>query len=202
MTRCAIYSRCSTTKGQTVDNQIIQLREIAERKGLTIVQEFSDYISGAKGRDDREGFDNLIKGATRKDFDTILVWSVDRLGRSLQDLVAFLNDIHSVGCDLYIHQSGIDTQTPAGKMMFQMCGVFAEFERGMISERVRIGQERAKSQGKHIGRPSNLNDGLVHSIKYMREQGLGIRKIAKELKVGVGTIYKVIGTDSVKSQAA
>ena len=113
--RCAIYSRCSTSKGQTVDNQIIQLREISERKGLTTVQGFSNYISGAKGRDDREGFDNPIKGATRKDFDTILVWSVGRLSSSLQDLVSFLNDIHSVGCDLYIHQSGIDTQTPAGK---------------------------------------------------------------------------------------
>ena len=134
----------------------------------------------------------MIKGAIKRDFDTILVWSVDRLGRSLQHLVSFLNEVHSVGCDLYIHQSGIDTQTPAGKMMFQMCGVFAEFERGMIQERVRIGQQRAKAEGKHIGRPSNLNEGVVYSITHMRKQGLGIRKIAKELKVGVGTIYKVM----------
>lgn len=190
--RAAIYSRVSTTKGQTTENQTLQLREIANRKGLTIVKEFSDIMSGAKGRDDRQGFDELIKGVTRKDFDVILVWSVDRLGRSLQDLVSFLNDIHAVGCDLYIHQSGIDTQTPAGKMMFQMCGVFAEFERGMISQRVRIGQERARAQGKHIGRPTNLNEGLVQSIKYMRGQGLGIRKIANELNVGVSTIYKVM----------
>ena len=190
--RCAIYSRCSTSD-QTVLNQIKELKEIANRKGLVIVEEFSDEaVSGAKGRDDRTGFDNLIKGAVRKDYNTILVWSVDRLGRSLQHLVSFLNEIHSVDCDLYIHQSGIDTSTPSGKMMFQMCGVFAEFERGMISERVKAGQERAKSQGKHIGRPSNLNDGLVHSIKYMRKQGVGIRKIAKDLKVGVSTVYKVM----------
>ena len=192
--RCAIYSRCSTSD-QTVENQIRELKEIAERKGLIVVSQFSDEaISGSKGRDQRPGFDNLIKGAVKKDFDTILVWSVDRLGRSLQDLVSFLNEIHSVDCDLYIHQSGIDTSTPSGKMMFQMCGVFAEFERGMISERVKAGQTRAKSQGKHIGRPSNLNDGLIHSIKYMREQGLGIRKISKELKVGVSTVYKVMET--------
>ena len=76
--------------------------------------------------------------------------------------------------------------------MFQMCDVFAEFERGMIRERVLAGQARAKSQGKHIGRPSNLNDGLIHSIKYMREQGVGIRKIAKDLKVGISTVYKVM----------
>ena len=190
--RCAIYSRCSTSV-QTVENQIRELKQIAGRKGLTIVGEFSDVgISGAKGRDTRSGFDDLIKGAVRKDFDVILVWSVDRLGRSLQDLVSFLNEIHSVDCDLYIHQSGIDTTTPAGKMMFQMCGVFAEFERGMIRERVIAGQSRAKAQGKHIGRPSNLNEGLVHSIKYMREQGVGISKIAKDLKVGVSTIYKVM----------
>ena len=190
--RCAIYSRCSTAD-QTVENQIRELKVIADRKGLRVVAEFSDEaISGSKGRDKRPGFDNLIKGAVRKDFDTILVWSVDRLGRSLQDLVSFLNEIHSVDCDLYIHQSGIDSSTPSGKMMFQMCGVFAEFERGMISERVKAGQERAKSQGKHIGRPSNLNQGLVHSIKYMREQGIGIRKIASDLKVGVSTVYKVM----------
>jgi DNA invertase Pin-like site-specific DNA recombinase len=189
---CAIYSRCST-QDQHVSNQILELKDIAKRKGLSIVSEYSDEgISGAKGRDKRTGFDNLIKGAVKKEFDTILVWSVDRLGRSLQDLVSFLNEIHSVDCDLYIHQSGIDTATPSGKMMFQMCGVFAEFERGMIRERVIAGQSRAKAQGKHIGRPSNLNEGLVHSIKYMREQGVGIRKIAKDLKVGVSTIYKVM----------
>ena len=190
--RCAIYTRVSLDI-QTTQNQILELKEIAKRKGLEVVSQFTDEgISGSKGRDKRTGFDDLIKGAIRKDFDTILAWSVDRLGRSLQDLVSFLNEIHSVDCDLYIHQSGVDTSTPSGKMMFQMCGVFAEFERGMIRERVKSGQDRAKSQGKHIGRPSNLNDGLIHSIKYMREQGLGIRKIAKELKVGVSTIYKVM----------
>ncbi len=192
MNRCAIYTRVSTDD-QTVENQLIILREIAERKGLTVVAEFNDEgISGAKGRDKRTGFDNIIKGAVKKDFDTILVWSVDRLGRSLQDLVSFLNEIHSVGCDLYIHQSGIDSSTPTGKMMFRMVGCFAEYERSMIRARVLAGQKRAKAQGKHIGRPTNLNEGLIHSIKYMKEQGIGIRKIAKDLSVGVGTVYKVL----------
>ena len=189
---CAIYSRVSTHE-QTTSNQIMELKEIVARRGLTIFAESSDEgISGAKGRDTRTGFDNLIKGAIKKDFDAILVWSVDRLGRSLQHLVSFLNEIHSVDCDLYIHQSGIDTSIPSGKMMFQMCSVFAEFERGMIRERVLAGQARGKSQGKHIGRPSNLNDGMVHSIKYMREQGVGIRKIARDIKVGVSTVYKAM----------
>ena len=176
-------------------DQINELNRVAELKGYKIVHTFKDEgISGAKGRDERKGFDELIKGAVKKDFDMILCWSVDRLGRSLQDLVSFLNEIHSVNCDLYIHQSGIDTSTPSGKMMFQMCGVFAEFERGMIRERVISGQNRAKEQGKHIGRPTNLNDGLVSSIKFMREKGMGIGRIAKDLKVGVGTIYRVLGT--------
>jgi len=192
MNRCAIYTRVSTDD-QTVENQLIILREIAERKGLTVVAEFNDEgISGAKGRDKRTGFDNIIKGAVKKDFDTILVWSVDRLGRSLQDLVSFLNEVHSVDCDLYIHQNGIDSSTPTGKMMFQMVGCFAEYERSMIRARVLAGQKRAKAQGKHIGRPTNLNEGLIHSIKYMKEQGIGIRKIAKDLSVGVGTVYKVL----------
>jgi len=192
MKHCAIYTRVSTLS-QTTDNQLIELQNIAELKDYVVTQIFSDEgISGSKGREIRTGFDNLIKGAIKKDFDIILSWSVDRLGRSLQDLVGFLNEIHSVGCDLYIHQSGIDTSTPSGKMMFQMCGVFAEFERGMIRERVISGQNRAKLQGKHIGRPTNLNEGLTHSIKYMKEQGVGIRKIARELKVGIGTVYKVL----------
>ena len=194
MKRCVIYARV-ITDSQTTDNQINELNRVAELKGYKIVHTFKDEgISGAKGRDERKGFDELIKGAVKKDFDMILCWSVDRLGRSLQDLVSFLNEIHSVNCDLYIHQSGIDTSTPSGKMMFQMCGVFAEFERGMIRERVISGQNRAKEQGKHIGRPTNLNDGLVSSIKFMREKGMGIGRIAKDLKVGVGTIYRVLGT--------
>ena len=194
MKRCVIYARVSTDS-QTTDNQINEINRVAELKGYKIVHTFKDEgISGAKGRDERKGFDELIKGAVKKDFDMILCWSVDRLGRSLQDLVSFLNEIHSVNCDLYIHQSGIDTSTPSGKMMFQMCGVFAEFERGMIRERVISGQNRAKEQGKHIGRPTNLNDGLVSSIKFMREKGMGIGRIAKDLKVGVGTIYRVLET--------
>lgn len=189
MTRCVIYTRVSTN-GQTIDNQVNILREIAKLKGYEIVKEYADEgISGAKGREDRKGFDELIKDATRKKFDLILCWSVDRLGRNLSHLVSFLNEIQSVGCDLYIHQSGLDTSTPMGKMMFQLTGIFAEFERTMISERVRAGQKRSRKKN---GRPTNLNDGLVHSIKYMREQGVGIRKIATELQVGVGTIYKVL----------
>jgi DNA invertase Pin-like site-specific DNA recombinase len=192
MTRCAIYTRCSTDM-QTTQNQLDVLRDVAKLKGLTTVNEYTDEgISGTKGRDQRKGLDGLLKGATRKEFDVIVVWSVDRLGRNLQDLISFLNEVHSLGCDLFIHQSGIDTQTPTGKMMFGILSVFADWERELIVERTKAGMQRARKQGKRIGRPSNINEGLIESIKYMRSQGVGIRKIATDLKVGVGSVYKVL----------
>ena len=190
--KAAIYSRVSTND-QTVDNQLKILREVAEKKGLEVVQEISDEgISGAKGRDEREGFNELIKGSIQKEWDIILVWDVSRLGRSLQHLVSFLDDIHSAKCDLYIHQSGLDTSTASGKMMFQMIGVFSEFERSMIRERVIAGQQRAKSEGKHIGRPTNVNDGIITAVYQLRQNNVPISRIAKDLQIGVGTVYKIL----------
>ncbi len=135
--RVELDARVSTDK-QTTDNQLRQLREIADRNGWNVVEEFVDEgISGSKGRDKRQRFDAMIKGAVRRRFDLVMSWSVDRLGRSLQLLVEFLSELHAVGCDLYLHQQAIDTTTPSGKMMFQMCGVFAEFERSIIQQRKR-----------------------------------------------------------------
>tara|TARA_E500000178_G_scaffold310477_1_gene325594 strand:+ start:1702 stop:2280 length:579 start_codon:yes stop_codon:yes gene_type:complete len=191
--KCAIYTRASTSN-QTVENQFLSLREYAKNKGYTIVKEFADEgISGAKGRTERPQFDALIKGATKKDFDIVLAWSVCRLGRSLSDLVSFLMEMQSVGCNIYIHQSGLDSSTPQGKLQFGLLSCFAEFERSIIRERVIAGQERYVRNGGKMGRPSNLTDGLINSIKFMREKGIGIRKISKELGVGVSTIYKVMG---------
>ena len=191
--KAVIYSRVSTTNGQTVDNQLKVLREVAEKKGLEIVKEISDEgISGAKGRDEREGFDELIKGAVKKEFDIILVWDVSRLGRSLKHLVSFLDDIHSSNCDLYIHQSGMDTTSASGKMMFQMIALFSEFERSMIRERVIAGQQRAKAEGKHIGRKTNVNDAVITAVYQLRQNNVPIKRIAKDLQIGVGTVYKIL----------
>jgi Resolvase, N terminal domain len=127
--RAAIYARVSTD-GQTTDNQLCELHLVAERNGWPIVQEFVDQgISGAKGRDQRPAFNALWKGAIRREFDVVMVWAVDRLGRSLSHLVNFLSEIHAKKVDLFIHQQGIDTTTPAGKALFGMMGVYAEFER-------------------------------------------------------------------------
>ena len=190
--KAVIYSRVSTNE-QTVENQLKVLREVAEKRGLEVVREISDEgISGAKGRNERPGFDELIKGSVKNEWDIILVWDVSRLGRSLQHLVSFLEDIQSARCDMYIHQSGIDTSTASGKMMFGMLSVFSEFERSMIRERVIAGQQRAKSEGKHIGRPTNVNDGIINAVYQLRQNNVPISRIAKDLQIGVGTVYKIL----------
>jgi DNA invertase Pin-like site-specific DNA recombinase len=154
--RGALYLRVSTLNGQSTDNQRLELERVAERHGWQVVELYEDAgISGARGREHRPAFNRMLKGAVRRDFDVILAWSVDRLGRSLQDLVGFLSEIHAKGVELYLHQQGIDTTTPSGKAMFQMMGVFAEFERAMIRERVLAGLKRA-SKGQEAGPPHDL----------------------------------------------
>ena len=135
--RVAFYLRVSTGE-QTTANQQRELETVTERHGWQIMKVFEDTgISGRHGRDKRPGFDRLCRAAVRKEFDVVAAWSVDRLGRSLLDLLTFLGELHAKGVDLYLHQQGIDTTTPGGKAMFQMMGVFAEFERAMIRERVK-----------------------------------------------------------------
>jgi DNA invertase Pin-like site-specific DNA recombinase len=133
----------------------------------------------------------MLKAATRREFNLIAAWSVDRFGRSLQNLVTFLEEIHAGKIDLYLHQQGFDTTTPAGKALFQMCGVFAEFERAMIQERVRAGLQRAKAQGKVLGRP-RISSATEGRIQDLRGQGHGMISIAKELGVGVGTVQRIV----------
>src|SRR5215813_7871150 len=143
--RVALYVRVSTD-GQTTENQRRELEGIAESHGWNIVEVFQDRgLSGAKSREERPAMRRLMKGIARRDFDIVAAWSVDRLGRSLQDLVGFLGELHAKDIDLYLHQQGLDTSTPSGRAMFQMLGVFAEFERAMIQERVKAGLARARA---------------------------------------------------------
>jgi DNA invertase Pin-like site-specific DNA recombinase len=189
--RAAIYIRVSTD-GQTVDNQRLELEQAAERAGWDIVGVYDDDgVSGAKSREYREAFDRLCKDATRRQFDVVMSWSVDRLGRSLQDLIVFLGELHAVGVDLYLHQQGLDTTTPAGKAMFQMMGVFAEFERAMIQERVKAGLRRAKAQGKTLGRPK-VTGKVEKAVLAARAEGTGKRKIARQLGIGVSTVTRIL----------
>ncbi len=190
--KAAIYARVSTNNGQTPENQLAQLRDAAAKAGWDVVGEYVDQgISGAKGRDKRPAFDRLCKAATRREVDVVMAWSVDRLGRSLQDLVVFLGDLQASGVDLYLHKQGIDTTTPGGKALFQMMGVFAEFERAMIQERISAGLQRAKAEGKKLGRP-RIPVETEQAIRKARTQGKGILKIAREVGVGTATVQRVI----------
>src|SRR5215472_3357260 len=198
MKRVGIYLRVSTN-GQTTENQRRELEAVAARSGWQVVDLYADKgISGAKGRDKRPNFDRLLKDATARKINMIAAWSIDRLSRSLQDLVGFLNELQALGCDLYLHQQAIDTTTPSGRAMFHMCGVFAEFERAIIRERVNAGLARARAKGIKVGR-GNKKDGklnadeqrwgmtrsqLEKTIKKFRSDGVGILKIASTLGIG------------------
>jgi DNA invertase Pin-like site-specific DNA recombinase len=174
-------------------NQNLELERVAQQRGWRVVQVYQDAgISGAKGRDKRPGFDQMCKDMTRCKFDVIAAWSVDRLGRSLQHPVGFLSDLQIAGRDLYLHQQALDTTTPSGRAMFQMCGVFAEFERSMIQERIKAGLARAKAKGKRLGRKP-VSSKIEENIRQLRSTGMGILKIARTLDIGVSVVQRVVG---------
>jgi DNA invertase Pin-like site-specific DNA recombinase len=191
MKRIAIYLRVSTSKQET-SNQRRELEAVAARSGWRIVKVFQDAgISGAKGRDKRPGLDALLKAVNGKEFDMVAAWSVDRLGRSLTDLLGILQALHDKGVDLFLHQQGLDTSTTAGKAMFQMLGVFAEFERGIIRERVNAGLARARANGIKLGRRP-VKPAVEARIRQLRAKGDGILKIGKKLGIGTSVVQRVI----------
>jgi DNA invertase Pin-like site-specific DNA recombinase len=188
--RAGIYLRVSQDS-QTTENQFRILREVAERSGWTIVQVFEDAgISGAKGRDQRPGYDALMRAVHRREVDMVAAFAVDRLGRSLPDLVAFLSDIQARGCDLYLHQQNVDTSTPSGRMLFQMLAVFAEFERAIITSRINAGLDRARAKGVRLGRPSIAPIDL-DPVRKRLHQGQSIRVIAKATGFSTATVQRV-----------
>ena len=185
--RVALYTRVSTDS-QTVENQHLELKAVAERLGWIVVAELADEgISGAKGRDQRPAFDRLMQMVTRKEIDLIACWSVDRLGRSLQHLIGFLGEINERGVDLYLHTQGLDTSTSAGRAMFSMLSVFAEFERSILRERIMAGLRRST---KKPGRPP-LNPEKVAKIERTLKSGLSINATARKLRCGVGTVHRI-----------
>jgi DNA invertase Pin-like site-specific DNA recombinase len=190
----ALYLRVSTDD-QTVENQRRELMAACERRGWHVAAEYVGAgISGAKGRSDRSRFDRLHKAIVRGKFDVVAAWSVDRLGRSLQDLVTFLGELHGAGCDLYLDRKGVDTSTPAGKAMFQMLGVFAEFERSLIVERVRAGIARAQREGTRSGKPfgrPKISADREAAVRASLAAGTGIRKTARLCGTGNATVARV-----------
>ena len=188
--RAAIYVRVSTDK-QTVENQVTALRQIAERRGWQVVEQYHDAgISGAKGRDGRPGLDQMLKDASKRRFDVVMAWAIDRLGRSLIDLLGTIQTLEACGVDLYLDQQSIDTTTPAGRLMFQVTGAFAEFERSMIRQRVHAGLKRAIEQGKTLGRPK-IAPELEKRIQSQLRASKGIHKVARQVGVGTGTVQRI-----------
>jgi DNA invertase Pin-like site-specific DNA recombinase len=191
MARVALYLRVSTS-GQTVENQRRELEAWAARAGHEVVTAYADEgVSGARGRDQRPQFSQMLKDAVRRRFDLLAAWSVDRLGRSLPDLVNALKDLHEAGVGLFLHQQGLDTTTSSGRAMFGMMGVFAEYERAMVRERVNAGLARARAQGTRLGRP-RVGAGVERRVRELRAAGKGIKAVARELGVGVGTVQRIV----------
>lgn len=190
--RVGIYIRVSTS-GQTTENQRRELGRVAEQRGWQVAGVYEDAgISGSKGRAKRPAFDQLCRDAAQGKLDLVAAWSIDRLSRSLHDLVTFLADLEAQGVGIYLHQQAIDSSTPAGNAMVSMCGVFAEFERSLIVERVHAGLARARAQGKKLGRPTSVTSSTEAQIRALHGKGVGMGKIAKQLQCGVSTVQRVL----------
>ena len=190
MKRAAIYVRVSTDH-QTVENQTRELRQVAERRGWEVVEVYSDAgISGAKDRKQRPGLDRMLNDAGRRKFDIVMAWAIDRVGRSLIDLLGTIQHLEACGVDLYLDQQNIDTSTPMGKLVFQVTGAFAEFERGMIRQRVHAGLRRAVAKGTRLGRPP-VKPELEKRIRDALAGGLSIRKTADKFGVNKSTVQRI-----------
>lgn len=186
--KVALYVRVSTSdKGQTVENQLLDLNEVAARMKWDVVAVFSDHVSGAKGREKRPGFDALLKGVTRREFDLVAAWSVDRLSRSLSDLVGFLNELQARNVGVYLHTQGFDTTTPAGRAMVSMCGIFAELERAILRERIMAGLRRST---KKAGRPA-MAPAKMEAIRHALQAGSGVRETARKLRTSATTVSRI-----------
>src|SRR4249920_3375081 len=188
--RAALYVRVSTD-AQTVENQIHVLQQIAEHRGWAVVEIYRDAgISGAKGRDKRPGLDTLLKDASRRKFDIVMAWAIDRLGRSLIDLLGTIQHLEACNVDLYLDQQNLDTTTPMGKLVFQVTGAFAEFERSMIRQRIKAGLKRAVAQGVKLGRPK-IDSATERKVRTQLAKGVGILRVARLLGVGTGTVQRI-----------
>jgi DNA invertase Pin-like site-specific DNA recombinase len=188
--RAALYLRVSTDE-QTTENQDIALTALAAQRGWTIVHTYNDAgVSGAKTRANRPGLDSLLNDAIRGQFDVVLAWSVDRLGRSLPDLLGTLQTLSDAKVGLVLHQQAIDTTTPAGRALFQMLGVFAEFERSMIQARIHAGLDRARKQGVRLGRPK-VPGSKRRAVEAALEAGMSINKAAIAAGVGNSTAHRI-----------
>ena len=186
------YTRVSTLD-QTIDNQLIELRDHCSKMGWEVVKEYADEgLSGTLSRDKRPALNSLIKDAYRKRFDSVVCWDISRIGRSMKELILFLSDMKDRGIGICSVRQGFDTSTSMGEIMFQFVGILSSWEREMIRERTLAGLERAKSEGKTLGRRKVTNDTMTAKILELRTAKKSIREIASEVGVSRGTVSNVL----------
>ena len=190
--KVAIYCRVSTLD-QTIDNQLLELRDHCSKMGWEIVEEYADEgLSGALSREKRPALNSLIKDAYRKKFDAVVCWDISRIGRSMKELVLFLSDMKDRDIGICSVRQGFDTSTSMGEIMFQFVGILSSWEREMIRERTLAGLERAKSEGKTLGRKKVINDKITSQIIELRNAKESIRAIASKVGVSRGTVSNVL----------
>lgn len=192
MKKVAVYVRVSTKK-QTLENQLHALREVAVKEQWDLQPVFSDKVSGGKSKlSQRTGFKALCKAVEAREIQMVAVWSIDRLSRSLSDLLVFLELCSKNGVELYFHQQGLDTSKPAGRALFQMVGVFAEFEREIIRERIMAGLEVARENGVKFGPKVKYKDADRQAVLELHAQGKTCREIGRILGMGLGTVSRLM----------
>jgi DNA invertase Pin-like site-specific DNA recombinase len=197
--RAALYARVSTLNGQHPEMQLNELREYASRRGWQIAGEYVDEgVSGSK--ESRPELNRLMGDSRRRQFDIVLVWKVDRFGRSLKHLVNALADLDAYGVAFASLKDNLDLSTPSGRLMFQIIGAMAEFERALIQERVRAGLQNARRSGKTLGRPRRIVD--IGRISRMKAEGQSLRSIASKLDIGYGTTRKLLASIERKTPAS
>mgnify|MGYP001607569232 CR=1 FL=1 len=192
--RVAIYGRVSTS-GQSTDIQIQECRAYAGRCGYAIVAEYTDTISGMTAKDDRAALTRLLEDAFARKFDAVVVYSIDRVGRSLKHCLDILESLKANHTDFISIRQQIDTSSPTGQLIFNIFACLANYERTMILERTALGRTRAKARGVKFGRPSKMNSSVAEAVRLLREKGAGIKDIAKSLEIGVGSVYKALNTE-------
>jgi DNA invertase Pin-like site-specific DNA recombinase len=192
MNRCiAIYGRVSTSS-QSTDIQLQECRAYAHRCGYQVIGEYCDTISGITAKDTRPELTKLLEDSFARKFDTVVVYSIDRLGRSLKHCLDVLETLKMHRCDFISIKQQIDTGSPTGQLIFNIFASLASFERSQILERTALGRARAKERGVKFGRPSKMNSSVAEAVRLLREKGAGIKEIAKSLEIGVGSVYKAL----------
>jgi len=190
--RVACYLRVSTAQKQTTLNQRMELEDVCRRNNWEIVEVYDETISGTKSINERDELKRMLKDASAKYFDMVVIFSACRIARSMKHLVSVMTHLDEVGCDIYSHQQGIRTDTSMGRMFFQLCGVMAEVENSIRLDRQLIGIKRAKAQGVKFGRPKVIDEEMELQIVELRHKGKSVRQIAKNVGISVGMAHKVV----------